>query len=110
MKNDLCFKERESISQEILCYLSEHPDAQDTLEGIAEWWLLERKIRDQIALLREAIAGLVKRGLIIEQVIKNLKPRYKINSKKLKEVKRLCEEDTFRHKKKINSKRLNAAK
>jgi len=30
--------------REILAYLADHPDAQDTLAGIFEWWLLERKI------------------------------------------------------------------
>ena len=110
MKSDLCFEEKGNISREILYYLVEHPEAQDTLEGIAQWWLLERKIRYQIALVSEAISGLVRRGLIVEQEIMNSKPRYRINSKKLTEIKKLCEEDIFRYTKKTNSKRLNTAK
>jgi len=30
--------------QEILEYLRKHPEASDTLEGIAEWWLLNQRI------------------------------------------------------------------
>lgn len=37
-----------NIMQEILAYLSEHPDAEDTLAGIAEWWLLKQKVRHKM--------------------------------------------------------------
>ena len=32
---------RSHVAKAILAYLLEHPDAQDTLAGIAEWWLPE---------------------------------------------------------------------
>jgi hypothetical protein len=27
------------IAREILAYLLDHPDAQDTLDGISQWWV-----------------------------------------------------------------------
>ena len=36
----------QSIRREILAYLARHPQAQDTIEGIVEWWLLEQRIVD----------------------------------------------------------------
>jgi hypothetical protein len=29
----------------ILAYLAEHPQAMDTIEGIAEWWVRRQEVR-----------------------------------------------------------------
>jgi len=53
------------IARSVLEYLSEHPDAQDTLEGIVEWWLVERKVVEQWATVREVLDELVRAQLLI---------------------------------------------
>ena len=58
--------EKASIAHAILTYLSEHPDAQDTLEGIVEWWLLERKISHQTKTVKEVLDTLVSTAQIDE--------------------------------------------
>jgi hypothetical protein len=63
----MCVTCEPQIANEILGYLVAHPNAQDTLEGIAEWWLLEQRITQQTALVSEALAGLVEEGLVIER-------------------------------------------
>lgn len=64
MKRDLCFPDKTRIAHEILAYLVEHPEAQDTLEGIVQWWLLERKIKYQEILVKEALTKLVQDGYL----------------------------------------------
>ena len=66
MNNDLLITDKSQIGNKILAYLVENPKAQDTLEGIVEWWLLEREIKFETARVREALADLVARGLILE--------------------------------------------
>lgn len=66
MKGTLCLPDKSQIALDIMAYLGEHPDAQDTLEGIVEWWLLERKIIYQIEIVQEVLADLVKKQLILE--------------------------------------------
>jgi hypothetical protein len=34
---------REELRREILAFLDAHPDAADTLEGIAQWWILHQR-------------------------------------------------------------------
>lgn len=77
------------IAREVLAYLAEHPESQDTLEGIVEWWLLEREIRHQTALVREALAELVARGLVVERRRSDARARYQINRERLREVREL---------------------
>jgi len=38
----------EDISLKILAYLLNNPNAQDTLEGISEWWLLDQDIKNEL--------------------------------------------------------------
>ena len=66
MKANLCFPGKPQIAHEILAYLAEHPEAEDTLDGIVRWWLLEQKIKYQTNMVREAIAELVGEGLLLE--------------------------------------------
>ncbi len=97
MKDDLCFSDKFRIGHEILAYLLEHPDAGDTVEGIVQWWLLERKIRNEERLVREALSELVNRGLLtVEEVYRaHARPgkrqdkyflRYSLNRSRIGEI------------------------
>ena len=79
--------EEDDIKLKILGYLYDNQDAQDTLEGIVQWWLLERYIRQQYTLVRKALSDLVNRDLVIETKESNTNIHYRINDKKIEEIK-----------------------
>jgi len=54
------------VAQAILSYLAEHPQAMDTLDGIAEWWLIRQQIRVEIEAVAGAIRQLIEQGLLVE--------------------------------------------
>ena len=66
-------------ARDLLGYLIENPDAQDTLEGIVEWWLLDRTIQRGITQVKETLDQLVEQGLIIEQQGSDARIRYLFN-------------------------------
>ena len=49
------------ITDPILQYLATHPQSTDTLDGIAEWWLLRQRIRAALPRIKRALAHLVAR-------------------------------------------------
>jgi hypothetical protein len=55
------------LAEAILAYLTEHPEAMDTLEGIAEWWLLRQMARVEVPRVARVLGRLTARGLV-EQV------------------------------------------
>lgn len=71
-----------SPAPEILDYLARHPDAQDTIDGILHWWVLESCIRQWSGTIAETVAQLVARGLLEEKpsadgnVFYRLSPQY----------------------------------
>lgn len=75
-----------ALAREILSYLAEHPQAQDSLEGVMQWWLLEREIRRWTVEVRNALATLVAEGLVRERIVRGGKTLYRINNQRLKEV------------------------
>jgi len=79
------------VAEEILGYLAAHPDAQDTLDGIVEWWLLEQKIAVEAARVKDALAGLVAERLIIESRAGGSRSLYKLNRRRLKTVLKLLD-------------------
>ena len=89
MKQILIINDDSKIGNEILAYLVENPKAQDTLEGIVEWWLLEREIKFEIARVKEALSDLVAKGLILEKKRSNSQVHYCINQTKHEEIKGL---------------------
>jgi hypothetical protein len=54
----------EEVAAEILRYLSDHPRAADTLEGIVEWWLPRQRLSDSFARVGAAMDLLVGRGIV----------------------------------------------
>lgn len=75
----MCNTEKSRIAQELLSYLARHPDAQDTLDGICEWWLLEEKIKRRKAEIREVLGELVRSGLVMENPGRDEHTRYRLN-------------------------------
>ena len=79
---------RNELADEILRYLLEHPEAKDTIDGIADWWLTERRVRQGIVEVEAALGHLVERGLIdaVEREDGRchycLKPEIELNSHK----------------------------
>ena len=55
-------RQTEIITQQVLMYLKLHPDASDTVEGIAHWWL-RLDLADAEA-LAAALDCLVESGLL----------------------------------------------
>ena len=74
------------LAHQILAYLAEHPLAQDTVEGIMEWWLLDREIVHQTSAVTIALEGLAANGLILETRAKDSRAHYRLNPNKLGEV------------------------
>jgi hypothetical protein len=84
---------RSIVARAILDYLRKHPDAQDTVDGITEWWLPEEKIKSGAAIVREALNGLVEEGLVLERKGKDSQIHYRINRRKAKEIAALLKLD-----------------
>jgi hypothetical protein len=74
------------ISREILIYLSEHPSAQDTLEGIVQWWLLEQEIQRWTTKVQAALADLVSQGFVLEHTGRDERTHYRLNHRKLNTI------------------------
>jgi hypothetical protein len=81
--------EESEIAYHILAYLHANPDAQDTLEGIVEWWLLEQKIRRQTESVKRALADLTERGLIVSKLGTDSRVHYSIERRKQEEIESL---------------------
>lgn len=82
----MCETESFTIAHDILAYLVDNPAAEDTLEGIAEWWLLEQRAKQRIPQVKEAIAQLVADGLLLEQRGKDARIRYRVNRRRHRRI------------------------
>ena len=52
------------LSSHILRYLLKHPEARDSIEGIAEWWVLLQRIEDEVDDVKRALDLLITEGLV----------------------------------------------
>lgn len=54
------------VAQEILLYLETCPQAADSLEGIAVWWISQQRIHSELEVVRAALERLSGSGAISE--------------------------------------------
>jgi hypothetical protein len=54
--------EVEQVAREILGHLRDHPNARDTLTGVAQWWFLHRRYLRGVELVQHALDLLVEQG------------------------------------------------
>ena len=73
----------ENVAREIEQYLESHPQAADSLEGIATWWVSKQRIRSELEVVRAALEQLARLGVIStsETADKN-DPVYQLKTKK----------------------------
>lgn len=79
------------IARAILQYLHKNPDAQDTLAGIAEWWL-PNQITTQATTVKEALALLIADELVLEVKGKDAQSHYRINDRKWAQIETILEQ------------------
>lgn len=54
----------QQIADRIECYLKNHPNAADTIEGIIKWWLPGLEIEVPSLIVQQAINYLVSKSII----------------------------------------------
>ncbi len=60
---------RQQIADEILLYLANHPNASDSAEGIAAWWLARQRYDESVMRVQRALDELEARGLVVRSVL-----------------------------------------
>lgn len=70
----------------VLDYLLKHPSAQDTLEGIAEWWILRQEIDRQVEKVARTLDSLVSQGLLTVSHSDGTSSYYRLNRERLAEI------------------------
>ncbi len=84
--------QKPEIAREILAYLIDHPEAQDTLDGVVQWWLLEQEIKYQIDKVKEALVELVGKGLVLERQDGRMRNHYGVNPHKVEEIRAMLKQ------------------
>jgi hypothetical protein len=76
------------LADEVLAYVVRHPEAQDTVEGIAEWWLLEQRIRHAVSDVEAALSELVGNGFLVARQCTDGRTYYRLNPDRGQEIRR----------------------
>jgi hypothetical protein len=89
MSGDVCLPDKSQIARAILSYLADHPDAQDTLDGIVQSWFLDQANKFKPTMVQEVVKDLVLEGTITETKIQGSHPVYRFNLAKRNRMKEL---------------------
>ena len=77
-----------ALSTAVLSYLVQHPEAQDTIEGIAEWWLLEHRIVETTKALEAILSDLVEQDFLLASQCAEGRIYYRLNRDREREIHR----------------------
>ena len=72
-----------SPAPEILEYLSRHPNAQDTIEGILQWWVLDSCLRNWAPKIMATVQQLVDSGFLEDRAARDGRVFYRISPRYL---------------------------
>jgi hypothetical protein len=88
----VCADTRSEIDVAILSYLLDNPDAEDTVKGIADWWLLRRTIRHQTQAVNDALVRLAARGFLLKRSSAGSRTHFRINKDREADIARFLKE------------------
>lgn len=77
------------LCRRILSYLAEHPQAADTIEGIAQWWLQDPQLEQSGNQLQEALDYLTAQHFVVTRQGRNGRVSYAMNQEKQEAIGRL---------------------
>jgi hypothetical protein len=77
------------ITCALLVYLETAPEAKDTLEGIAKWWLWLELTEPILKDVKQAVALLVSKGIILETRRDGIPSYYCLNPQRRMMVSRI---------------------
>jgi hypothetical protein len=66
LNRQLAQEKEAELSRAILLYLEEHPQAQDTVEGIASFWVMRQKVREDVEAVAMVLRKLTDSGQLEE--------------------------------------------
>lgn len=69
---------KEGLARRLLDYLEKNPNAGDTLEGIANWWLEQQRVEQVVDDVAEALDYLVQIGVVRVHKLHDGIPIYKV--------------------------------
>ena len=69
-----------AIAEAILRYLALHPDAADSEDGIADWWMPEMGVGTSARAVAEALRSLHREGLVERETLPDGRVIYRANS------------------------------
>src|SRR5437660_6732560 len=77
---------RSDVAEYILRYLLDNPEAEDTIDGIVEWWVMRQRIRHETARVKKALSELVNEGFVLEHHSADSQVRCRINKRQLRAI------------------------
>ncbi len=72
-------KTKKELMLQILSYLDSHPEASDSIEGIANWWVPQQTIEYRVSLIKQTVNELVNRDLLVPDTRASPHPRFRVN-------------------------------
>jgi hypothetical protein len=54
----------QELAEAVLSYLADHPAAMDTVEGIAEWWLMRQRVRVVVERVERVLGRYAEEGVL----------------------------------------------
>ena len=80
------------LTYQVLSYLVENPKAEDTLEGVLQWWLLQERIGYEMKRVKQALEDLAVRNFVTEVNGPGNRIFYRINEAKRNEIEAFLEQ------------------
>lgn len=71
-----------NLAQEIAGYISNRPDAADTLEGLTLWWISRQRLLEAEKNVRQAVEYLIDQGVIEKRAMADGRVLYRATPKK----------------------------
>ena len=89
VEKDNLNKKEQRVAQLLFRYMVDHPEAKHTTEGIAKWWILEQKLEEEMAVIKNVISHFIDVGLLKEVELPQKKNYLKINLEKINQCRKI---------------------